>query len=152
MSVIGDEIAAQRSATPEELLLGGLAACTTIYVARNAMFHGIPLESVRVRVRAECPQVPDQPITRVEKIAELAGDFTEEERTKLEQFAGYCAFGVTLSRGTPIIDNALIGQGEGSSGTTPSLAALDRAAPTPDDPAFCNDGSCCVPILEREGP
>jgi uncharacterized OsmC-like protein len=149
MSVVGSEIADRRGPVPEELLLGGLAACTTIYVARNAMFHGIPLESVSVRVRAEVPQAIEQPITQVEKIAELVGDFTEDERTKLESFAAYCAFGITLKRGTPITDSAMVDQSSSALSAISVTDAFDRAAPVPDDPAFCSDGSCCMPVYTR---
>jgi hypothetical protein len=86
----------------------------------------------------------------VEKVAELVGDFTEEQRTKLEHFAAYCAFGLTLTRGTPITDSALVAESGAPSRSAPSLDAFDRSAPTPEDPAFCSDGSCCMPVYAQQ--
>lgn len=145
MSVIGDRITSGRSATPEELLLGGLAACTTIYIARNAQFHDIPVESVKVKVSADIPEDSSRPIASAVKIAEIMGDFSSDQRAKLDQFAGYCAFGVTLSRATPITDNLQISGTSAGSGYAPILAAFEDQAPVPTDPAFCDDGSCCIP-------
>lgn len=149
MFVVGDTIASQRGAIPEELLLGGLAACTTIYIARNAQFHGILPHAVSVRVRGELPDTPGQPITRVEKIAEVTGDFTEEEIAKLRHFAEFCAFGVTLGRGSAIEESLAINETDSAVTVSPSFAFLDRTAPAPDDPAYCIDGSCCVPMFEQ---
>lgn len=146
MSVAGDEIARERGPTPEELLLGGLAACTTIYIARNAQFQDIPLESVRVRVSATGADGRSRPIARVRKIAEVAGDFSSAQAAALEQFANHCAFGITLGRGTAIEDIVSFGQTEASGAAPCRYGKLDVPAPPPDDPSYCSDGSCCVPL------
>jgi uncharacterized OsmC-like protein len=145
MTVVGDKIGSQRGATPEELLLGGLAACTTIFLARNAPYHEIPLEAVRVRVRAQLPSDPRQPITRIEKVAEVVGEFTDQEAVKLRDFARFCAYGVTLSKATPIMDSVLSVDAEQSSAGSPLSQVLDRHAPIPNDLTFCSDQSCCAP-------
>jgi uncharacterized OsmC-like protein len=145
MSVAADKISSQRGPTPEELLLGGLASCTAIHVARYAMLQDIPVESVRVRVRAELPQNPGEPITHVEKVADVVGELADQEITKLEHFAQFCAYGVTLSRGTEIADSVLVTDAQQRSAALSPLQAFDRPAPIPSDPAFCDDKSCCIP-------
>lgn len=150
MSVVGDEIASRRGATPEELLLGGLAACTTIYVARNAQFLGIDLESVSVRVKTELSGDASQPIVRAQKVTEIRGDLTDDEKSKLGLLAGHCAFGITLSQGTPIEDSVLINEVVTANRPSAGPAPLDRDAPAPNDPSYCTDGSCCVPELVRK--
>ena len=150
MSVVGDETGSQRGPTPEELLLGGLAACTTIYVARNAQFLGIDVESVSVHARAELSGDPSQPISRVEKVTEICGDLSEDDKSKLELLAGYCAFGLTLSHSTPIEDSVLINEVRTANRLAAGPAPLDRDAPAPNDPSYCTDGSCCVPELVRK--
>jgi uncharacterized OsmC-like protein len=149
MSVVGDRVSSQRGPTPEELLLGGLASCTNIYLARNAMFQNIAVESVHVRARALIPEDPTEPITHVEKVAEVVGEFTDEEIAKLEHYAQFCAFGVTLSRGTEVADSVAINDAEQSQAVPSPFQALDRLAPTPDDAVFCDDKSCCVPTAAQ---
>ncbi|MEO6718024.1 MAG: OsmC family protein [Novosphingobium sp.] len=150
LHVVGDSIASLRGAIPEEMLLGGLASCTCIYIARNAQFHDIAVDAVSVRVRTQLPVDPSQPITQVEKIAEITGEFTEEEAAKLTAFAQYCAFGVTLGRGTAIEDSLAFDETNHPTVAPTGLASLDRSPPTPNDPAYCTDGSCCVPVFEKQ--
>jgi len=42
--------------SPGELLLGALAACTSVYVGRNAQRYGVPVESVHVASRSRRPK------------------------------------------------------------------------------------------------
>ncbi len=149
MHVVGDDIASQRGATPEEWLLGGLASCTTIFIARNAKFLDLPVQSVCVRVRAELADDPDQPISRVEKIAEVTGDFTPDEAAKVKDLAEFCAFGVTLRRSTPIVDSLSLSTATGPGTAFTPMAMLERPAAAPNDPAYCTDGSCCIPTFEK---
>ena len=144
MTVVGDKVGSQRGATPEELLLGGLAACTTIFLARNAPYHEIPLEAVRVRVRAQIPSNPREPITRIEKVAELVGEFTDQEAIKLRDFARFCAYGVTLSKATPIMDSVLSVEAEPSGAVSTLSQVFDCHAPIPIE-LVCSDQSCCAP-------
>ena len=131
--------------TPEELLLAGLAGCTTIFLARNAALLEIPVESVRVVVRAELPEDPDAPIAAMEKVAWVAGDLMPGELADLEVVARYCAIGESLNRGAPIADTLAIRRAQIAAGLSP-LAALARSdAPAPPAGAACDDGICCVP-------
>jgi uncharacterized OsmC-like protein len=143
--VVGDRVELMKGPTPEELLLAALAACTTIYVARNSNLQDIPAESVGVKVRAEIPDDRTQPITRFEKSCEVTGDLTDKEIADLEHMAYYCALGETLKRSTPFVDEVAIGETAGASGPPNALVALASDAPKPSDPAFCDEGSCCVP-------
>jgi uncharacterized OsmC-like protein len=152
LSAAGDEAGAGRGPSPEELLLAGLASCTGVFLARNAAFHGIPTGAIRVRVRAELPDDPAAAIPRVEKIAEITGELTAEERGKLEDFARYCAFGVTLGRGAPISDAVRHSETAAAAPAPPALQAFGRIAPAPTDPAFCDDGSCCLPAAPEPQP
>lgn len=147
--VSGGNVALRRGPTPAELLLGGLAACTTIFIARNAQFLDMNLDEVSVRVHAELPEDPSQPIRRVVKVANVTGEFTDEQASQIEGLAENCAFGITLGQGTPIEDSLAIGASKPHAGTA-GLAALDRQAPVPNDPAYCTDGSCCVPVYEQQ--
>ena len=59
--------------SPEELLLAGLAGCTAIFVGRNAILKGIPLEGSRIRVRAPAT------LERMEKRAEIVANISDAE-------------------------------------------------------------------------
>ncbi|MCB2073967.1 MAG: OsmC family protein [Novosphingobium sp.] len=96
--VAGSDIEVLKGPTPEELLLAALAACTTIFVARNSNLQDIPAESVLVKVWAELPDDPGEPISRFSKRCEVVGDLTDKEIADLEHMAYYCALGETLKR------------------------------------------------------
>jgi len=149
LTVMADSASGLANASPEEMLLAGLASCTTVYIARNASFHEIPVDDVRVVVRAEVPDNRGDPISKVEKVAYVTGSFDAEQAAAIEGFAGYCAFGLTLGRGAALEDSVAIDECEPVGGAASALSALDRDAPVPDDPAYCNDGSCCVPAMIR---
>jgi putative redox protein len=92
--------------SPGELLMGSLAACTAIYVGRNARRLKIPLESVDVKVkfevgheRIEGPLHALSFLSRIAKVTEIRGNLTEEQFATLKFFADNCAIGETLRRG-----------------------------------------------------
>ncbi len=143
--VVGSDTDLLKGPTPEELLLAALAACTTIYVARNTILQDIPARSIRVTVRAELPDEPGAPITRFDKLCQVAGDLTDSERADVEHMAYYCALGETLKRSTPFSDEIDFAEAPQVERGDTAVSALDRSAPRPSDPAFCDDGSCCVP-------
>lgn len=142
--VVGSEVEQLKGPTPEELLLAALAACTTIYVARNANLQDIPVESVHVKVKAEIPEDRTEPIVRFDKSCEVVGELTAKEISDLEHMAYYCALGETLKRGTLFTDEQGFSQATVGPQSPEPLRALQGAAPKPSDPDFCDDGACCV--------
>jgi uncharacterized OsmC-like protein len=122
--------------SPVELLLAGLAACTAIYVGRNAVLNRIPIENVSVRVRAPAS------LERIEKATEIRGNLSAAEFETLKYCADHCALGETLLRGMAIADDVAIVPG-GAAAADPRTA-LASPAPPPSA-ADCDDGSCCLP-------
>jgi uncharacterized OsmC-like protein len=133
---------AKRGPTPHELLLGGLAGCTAIYVGRNAPVHDIPLERVEVTAVAETPQDLSTPIRSIDKVTHIIGRLTEAEREKCAFFADFCALGETLKRGADIVDNLVAEDAPQARDTLSPFAHLSRSS---QPPAECDDGACCVP-------
>ena len=131
--------------TPEELLLGGLGACTTVYVARNAALLEIPLQSVSVSVSARYADDGQLDLSSVEKVTRVAGNLSESEISDLDHIAFHCALGESLKRGVLMADQVQIVSNNGDSISRSPLSALMRDAPKPDDNEFCDDGSCCAP-------
>jgi uncharacterized OsmC-like protein len=130
--------------SPTELLLAGLAACTAIYVGRNAVLNKIPLENVTVRVRAPAS------LERIEKATEIRGNLRPGELEILKYCADHCALGETLLRGMAIADDiAIVELGSGRESVDPR-AALAVAAPPPAA-GDCDDGSCCIAEPVRVG-
>ena len=137
-------IAGGKGPMPHELLLGGLAACTAIYVGRNALFHDIPIERVTVTVTADTPASLADPIKRMVKITDVAGRLTGEEEDKCKFFADFCALGETLKRGAEIIDSVEVLKASGEGGARSPFANIERSTQLPTDLA-CDDGACCAP-------
>lgn len=133
-----------RGPTPHELLLGALAACTAIYVGRNALFHDIPVERVTVRVGAQAPASLSDRVERMVKLTDIAGRLTDAEREKCKFFADYCALGETLKRGAEIVDDVQTLKPRGAGGLRSPFAAIGRVADLPIE-LECDNGACCVP-------
>jgi len=101
----GDE----QGPSPGELLLGSLAACTAVYIGRNARRKKIPVESIVVKTRLEAGHEKiDGPmhslgfLTRIEKQVEVVGDLTDEQIEMVRFFSNNCAIGETLRRGVEL--------------------------------------------------
>jgi putative redox protein len=100
--------------TPYEMLLGGLAACTTLTLRLYADHKGIPLAWVRaeyefdrihIRDCEECESENTGMIERVRASVTLGGTFSPEQRQRLEQIVGRCPVHKTLTHGMRIFDN-----------------------------------------------
>jgi len=135
----------RRGPTPAELVLGGLAACTAIYVGRNAPFHDIPLNRVAVTASADIPADLAKPWSGpIEKVTDIVGELTDAEKEKCKFFSDFCALGETLKRGAEMIDNVVARESAATANAPSPLSALLQSPPPPTE-LGCDDGACCVP-------
>lgn len=99
----GDDTAA----TPYELLLGAVGACTAMTMRMYAARKGWTLGDVTVRLRAaashaaDCERCEDEEVGvgRLEREIEITGALTEEQRARLMAIADRCPIKQTLERG-----------------------------------------------------
>jgi uncharacterized OsmC-like protein len=96
--------------TPYEFLLAALGSCTAMTLRMYASRKGWPLESVIVRLRDTPPHMKDcvdcatsaVGVRNIDRIVELNGDLSPEQRTRLLQIADRCPVTQTLTRGIQI--------------------------------------------------
>lgn len=97
-------------ASPYELLLGALAACTAMTVRMYADRKQWPLSDVVVRIRpvrshavdcANC-ETKEVGVGRLEREVDLTGPLSGEQRTRLLYIADRCPVKQTLERGVRI--------------------------------------------------
>ncbi len=99
---------------PYELLLGSLAACTTITLSMYAKRKGWSLQRVEVEYEhdrihvADCADCEDHQrgfIDRIVSNITIHGDFDEAQRNRLRQVAASCPVHKTLAKGVHLVDN-----------------------------------------------
>ena len=96
--------------TPYEFLLAALGSCTAMTLRMYASRKGWPLESVIVRLRDTPPHMKDcvdcatsaVGVRNIDRIVELNGELSPEQRTRLLQIADRCPVTQTLTRGIQI--------------------------------------------------
>lgn len=103
---------------PYDLLLGSLAACTTITVAFYAKKKGITLSSVSAeysfdRVHADdCEQCDEEHAGMVDRITSqifIDGDFDQATRERLQEVAVRCPVHKTLAAGVVFDETVFAG-------------------------------------------
>ncbi len=112
-----DESAAaggSNTATPYEMLLGGLASCIALTLRLYATHKAIRLDGVDVRLTFDrvhaddcerCDERVDGFIERVQTAVTLHGTFTDARKVRLTQVAHRCPVHKTLVNGVDIIDD-----------------------------------------------
>jgi putative redox protein len=101
--------------SPGELLLAALAACTSVYVGRNAKRFGIPVESVHVGTSFEIAHEPTEGpldsvsyLKRITKRVEIRGPLSDEQLSAVRFWVEHCAIGETLRRGVELVEEVVV--------------------------------------------
>lgn len=100
--------------TPYELLLGALAACTTITVSMYAQRKGWSVDGIEVSYEhdrihiddcADCEAHHRGYIDRIVSQVTIRGDLDETQRKRLAQVAASCPVHKTLAKGVHLEDH-----------------------------------------------
>lgn len=108
--------------SPYDYLLASLGACTSMTVRMYADRKGFPLQRVGVRLThsrihakdcAAC-ETKEGKVDHIERVLELEGDLSEEQREKLLEIANKCPVHRTLTSEIRIETRLVKGEEEGS--------------------------------------
>jgi putative redox protein len=128
--------------SPGELLLAALAACTSVYVGRNAKRFGIPLESVHVGTSFEIGHEPTEGpldsvsyLKRITKRVEIRGPLSGEQLDAIRFWVEHCAIGETLRRGVELVEEVIVV-------TDPNQLPFGGRSPRCEGAA--DDKACCT--------
>ncbi len=103
---------------PYEMLLGALAACTCITIKFYADRKGIQLDSVSARFHyekihaddcAHCDEDAAGFLDSVRTEIFIEGDFTDEQRKRMEEIAKRCPVHRTLEKGIVFDEQVTVG-------------------------------------------
>jgi putative redox protein len=97
--------------TPYALLVAALGSCAAMTLRTHADRKGWPLEEVTVRLRhgrthgQDCDDCESHKvgIDRIERVIELSGPLTDEQRSALLRVADRCPVGQTLTHGVRVL-------------------------------------------------
>lgn len=105
--------------TSGETLVGALASCTAVQVARYAKRKGYPVRSVEVKANYELGyEKIDGPIhsraflSKIYEVVEIRGALTPSQFEELKFVAEHCPIGETLRQGVKIEERVLLLAGE----------------------------------------
>ena len=88
---------------PFELVLAGLGACTAMTIRMYANRRKISVDRITVRLRHLQRATADKDVNdRFERVIELEGNLTAQERRRLLEIASRCPVSQTLTRGSEI--------------------------------------------------
>lgn len=135
-------------APPETLLLAGLSACTSVFVARAAAMVQADAE---VRVFSAGGLDPASGTVRIVKTLEVTGDLDDDQRRTLAHFGDNCAIGETLRRKADIgvtIDLIEPASGQAAGAALSAMGTDAKKIDSYFDGIVCDDGACCVPDLD----
>ena len=92
-------------ASPYEYLMAGLGACTAMTLRIYAARHEWPLGKIAVLLRHEKIGAPDghAKIDRFEREIRIAGELTDEQKTRLLSVAQQCPVSQTLQRPSLVV-------------------------------------------------
>ncbi len=104
--------------TPYEMLLGSLAACTSITLSKYAKRKGIALDSISTRYHYErihaddCERCDDDQTGWLDHVTSeifLDGRFSEEEADRMGEIAVRCPVHRTLANGITFTESVVVG-------------------------------------------
>ncbi len=88
--------------TPTELVMSGLAACTTSTLRMYADRKGWEVERIDVEMSLQIHKTESGQTTHIESVIDLSGNLTEEQRARMLVIAGKCPIHKLLTNSVEI--------------------------------------------------